>query len=353
MEDDRRFMMRALALAERGEGRVSPNPLVGAVVARNGKIIGEGWHGKFGGPHAEVMALEGIDARGATLYVTLEPCSHSGAGKKTPPCVPLVIKSGVKRVVVAAKDPNPKVNGMRQLRDAGINVDVGTLKEEAEKQNGPFFKLMKTGRAFVALKMAQSADGKIGRKGSRTRISGKKFDLLAQRMRNRYDAILVGINTVLEDDPRLTCRIRGGRNPARIVMDSLLRIPLGAKVLRNAGSERVIIATSKSHGFEKEQALKSRGATVLVCGREEASLSALVESLPSLEIYSLLIEGGAGVAKSALEEGLVDRLAVCVSPKRMGSEGTVASPITPAVLRRLKGRKEYKLGQDTVVEGRF
>lgn len=356
-KDDERFMSRALLLAEKGEGKVSPNPLVGAVLVKNGKIIGEGWHEKFGEAHAEPNAIadaerKGHSLSGSTLYVTLEPCSHSGEGKKTPPCVPLLIKKKIARVVIAAEDANPKVKGMEQLKFAGIKVKSGALKSEAEKQNGAFFKFIRTGKAFVVLKMAQSANGKIGCKGKENvRISGKEFDEYAHILRNKYDAILVGVGTVLADNPRLTCRAKGGRNPVRIVMDSSLRTPLDANVLKNAGEERVIIAASQHAPLEKEQSLKEKGATVLVCGKKEASLSALIESLPALDIYSLLIEGGAHVAASALEEKLVDKLIVCVSKKKISGKEAVASPITGAVLKKLRGKKEYDLGEDRIVEG--
>src|SRR3989344_3644428 len=253
---DEKFMSRALLLAAKGEGKVSPNPLVGAVLVKNGKIIGEGYHEFFGGPHAEVNAIKdaekkGASIRGSTLYISLEPCSHSGGLKKTPPCVPLSIKSGIKRVVIAAEDKNPEVKGIEQLKFAGIKVKSGILAQEAEEQNESFLKYISTGKPFVALKMVQSANGKIGIKGKgKVWLSGREFDAYSHRLRNRYDAILVGINTVLADDPQLTCRMKGGRNPVRIIMDSHLRTPLNAKVLHNAANERVIIA-SVGFNFKK------------------------------------------------------------------------------------------------------
>ena len=266
--------------------------------------------------------------------------------------MPLIIKKGIIRVVIAAKDQNPRVQGMEQLRTEGIRAEAGLLSQEAEEQNEAFFKFIGTGRPFVALKMAQSADWKIGIKGrGNVRISGRKFDASVQKMRNRYDAILVGINTVLGDDPLLTCRMRGGRNPARIILDSSLRMPLGARVLRNAGKEKVIVASAAGCNRKKKLALERKGAMVLVCGKRKASLPALLRTLPSLGIYSVLIEGGAQVAASALREKLVNRLVVCISPKKMERSGTVGSPITPAVLRMLKQRRKYALGKDTVIEG--
>lgn len=380
MNDDEKFMSRALFLASKGEGKVSPNPLVGAVIVKEGRIIGEGWHEFFGGPHAEVNAIADAESRaasagkgesparssirGATLYISLEPCSHSGGTKKTPPCVPLIIKKGIKRVVIAAEDRNPEVKGIEQLKFAGIRIKSGILKQEAEEQNEAFFKHISTEKPFVALKLAQSANGVIGCAGkNNVRVSGKEFDDYVQKLRNRYDAILVGINTVLTDNPRLTCRLKGGRNPVRIIMDSHLRTPLNAKVLSSAHKDRVIIA-SVGFNFKKEEALKEKGAHVLICGKtqlpsatdvsprklgeKEADLKALIESLPALGIYSVLIEGGAQIAESALKERLVDRLIVAVSPKKISGSGLVPSPISAALLKKLGKRQ---MGKDTVYSG--
>ncbi len=352
MGQDEKFMMLALSLAQKGKGRVSPNPLVGAVLVKGGKVIGRGWHQKFGGPHAEVNALRGKDARGAALYVTLEPCSHVGNGKKTPPCVPLVIKSGVKRVVIATKDPNPQVRGegVRKLGEAGIEVKVGVLEKEAQEQNEVFFKFMETGMPFVCLKMAISADGKIGVLGKgNVRISGRQFDEHSQRLRNRYDAILVGINTVLADDPRLTCRMRGGRNPVRIVLDSKLRLPLSAKVLHNARLEKVIIATSQKYDRKKAEKLLGLGAKIIVCGKNEAELGQLLAALPSVGIISVLIEGGAGVAEAALHKELVDCVIVAKSGKKLGGKNAVPAPKR---LLALLPRTGERMGKDIVFEGR-
>ncbi len=362
MDDNEKFMFRALLLAAKGEGKVSPNPLVGAVVVKNGKIIGEGYHGFFGGPHAEVNALAGVDAKGATLYITLEPCSHSGTGKKTPPCVPLIIKKGIKRVVIAAQDKNPEVKGIEQLKFAGIKVKTGVLAQEAEEQNEAFLKYISTGKPFVALKMAHSANGKIGIKGKgRVWLSGKEFDAYSQSLRNRYDAILVGINTVLADNPRLTCRVKGGRNPVRIIVDSHLRTPLNAKVLHNAhedpvgyrqlspqlskAADRVIIA-SVGFNLKKEEALKEKGAHVLICGKKETDLRALIDSLPSLGIYSVLIEGGAQVAETALKGKLADKAILAVSKKKIEGKNAIPSPFRLSSLP--KPSRIEKIGEDEV-----
>ena len=349
-------MRRCISLAAKGEGRVSPNPLVGAVVVRTGKIIGEGCHREFGKAHAEVNALKGINAKGATLYVSLEPCSHCGGCKKTPPCAPLVVSSGVSRVVIATKDPNPCVDGcgISQLRAAGIKVDVGLLKEEAQEQNASFFKYMKTCKPFVLVKLAQSRNGKIGVAGAgKVWLSGKQFDSCCHAMRNRYDAILVGANTVMNDNPRLTCRMKGGRNPIRIILDSRLRIPLTARVLRNAKKDGVLIFTTEKRERAREKALGKLGASVIVCGKGKVDLKKLVSLLPAYGVYSVLVEGGAQTIGSFINAKLTDRLVLAISPKKIENARAVSSPITPAILRSLSGVSRKKMGKDTVIEGKF
>src|SRR5512135_3106053 len=231
---DEHYMRMALRLADRARGRTSPNPVVGAVVVKNGKVVGRGYHEKAGMPHAEAIALAkaGKAARGATLYVTLEPCSHTS--KRTPPCCPIVIRSRVKRVVVAMIDPNPQVSarGIRKLRSAGIDVSTGVLGADAARQNEAFIKHVTTGSPFVTLKVAQTLDGKIATSSGESKwITGKEAREEGRRLRDINDAILVGINTVLKDNPSLTTRIPGGRDPIRVIVDSRLRMPLNAKVL--------------------------------------------------------------------------------------------------------------------------
>lgn len=349
----RKFMGRALLLAAKGEGKVSPNPLVGCVISKNGKIIGEGHHAVFGGPHAEANALKaaGRRASGATLYVTLEPCSEKYSGKKTPPCTPKIINAGIKRVVIAAQDPSTNVHGIEKLRKAGIKVETGLLEEEAKEQNEAFFKRVAAGMPFVVLKLAQSGNGAIGIKGrSSVRISGKEFDSYVQRLRNRYDSILVGINTVLEDDPRLTCRMNGGRNPARIVVDSRLRIPLEAKVLQKAKMEKVIIATTEQRDSKKEKKLLRMGVRVVKCGLKQVDLRNFIVRLPPLGIYSVLVEGGATIAKEVLKQKLADRLIVAVSKGKILGKNAVKSPIGKKLLSKMQ---KTKMGADTVYSKRY
>lgn len=352
-------MRKCLALAAKGEGRVSPNPLVGAVVVRNGRIIGEGFHEKFGGAHAEANALTGMSAgaaKGATLYVSLEPCSHCGGKKKTPPCVPLVIKSGVSRVVIAATDTNPLVNGcgISQLRAAGIRVQCGLMEKEAREQNEFFFKHIKSGKPFFLLKLAQSKNGKIGVRGmGKVRISGKEFDKCCHRLRNRYDAILVGVATVISDNPRLTCRMKGGRNPARIILDSHLRIPLSARVLRNAKREKVLVFTSEIRVRKQEKALLALGAKAIVCGKRKVDLKKMARALQKFGIYSVLVEGGAKTAEAFLKAGLADKLVLATSPKKISAKDAVASPFNVHLLRSMKNARKGKMGRDRVIIGQL
>jgi diaminohydroxyphosphoribosylaminopyrimidine deaminase/5-amino-6-(5-phosphoribosylamino)uracil reductase len=324
MSTHAKLMRRALELAERGAGRVNPNPLVGAVVVKDGRIVGEGFHERFGGPHAEVLALDaaGEEARGADLYVTLEPCVHWG---KTPPCVERIISSGIKRVFVAVRDPNPLVNGkgIATLREAGIAVTEGVLEREARKLNEPFFKFITTKRPFVVLKLALSLDGKVATRSGESRwISNERSRELVHQMRNRYAAVLVGVNTILRDDPQLTARAAGARDPWRIVLDSRGRIPLEAKVLSLGSPAPTVVATTELMPQEKERALISKGARVwrLRARDGRVDLEELLVRLGEEGLDSLLVEGGPTVAAGFLEAGLVDKVVFFIAPKIIGGE---------------------------------
>lgn len=269
--------------------------------------------------------------------------------RKPPPCAPGIAKAGVARVVIAAPDPTHKVHGIKQLKKAGIKVQVGLLQKEAAELIAPFAKYSLTGKPFVHVKVAQNSQGIIGARGkSLVWLSGKKFGHYSHQLRNRYDGILVGINTVLADNPRLTCRIAGGRNPARIILDSSLRIPLSAKVLRRARKEKVIAATSERRDREKEKALLKMGVKVLVLGKNKVDLQKLLPQLPKLGVHSLLVEGGAGVIGGFLRLRLADRLTVAVSMKKLAKKGAIYSPVKNHLLLRLA---KTKMGADTVYEG--
>ncbi|HXF93279.1 MAG TPA: bifunctional diaminohydroxyphosphoribosylaminopyrimidine deaminase/5-amino-6-(5-phosphoribosylamino)uracil reductase RibD [Nitrospiraceae bacterium] len=364
---DRRYMTLALRLATKGLGRTSPNPMVGAVVVSKGRIVGRGYHRKAGGPHAEVLALRqaGRRARGGTLYVTLEPCSHTN--KRTPPCVPLVIASQVRRVVVAMVDPNPLVKGrgIRQLRQAGIQVDLGCCRERAEALNAAYCHWITTGRPFVILKAGMTLDGKIATASGEAKwITGDAARRHVHRLRSRVDAIMVGIGTILRDDPELTARIGGRagrlavRQPLRVVVDSRLRLPLDARVTSVANGVATLVAATTNAPRAKLAQLEARGIEVLTFpGRDgRVPLPTLLAALAKRGITSLLLEGGSELNASALRAGLVDRVMLYVAPRLLGGRdaiGLIGGP-SPArlgeavVLHRLSVRK---IGEDRLIQG--
>jgi len=355
--DDERFMRIALDLARKGEGETNPNPLVGAVVVRNSEIVGKGYHHSFGGPHAEVFALDeaGDAARGATLYVTLEPCSHHG---KTPPCTERIIAAKIARVIIACRDPNPLVDGggVAILRKGGIEVEEGLLEEEARRANEIFFKFITTGRPFVQLKLAESLDGKIAtRTGDAKWISGADSRAEVHRLRRRFAAVLVGVGTVIADDPRLTVRHVAGRDPLRIVLDGRGRIPLAATLLREEGRTIVITATMAR---EKEEALLSLGTEVWRPPGNEGNinLSAFLQRLGEENIDSLLVEGGGETAAAFLAASLVDKVAFFIAPILIGGRdaiptigGAGAEQVSEAL--HLKRVEIERIGEDLLVTG--
>jgi diaminohydroxyphosphoribosylaminopyrimidine deaminase / 5-amino-6-(5-phosphoribosylamino)uracil reductase len=323
---DERYMRMALALAEKAAGRTSPNPMVGAVLVRGGKVIATGYHRKAGGPHAEIDALRraGLKARGAALYINLEPCSHYG---RTPPCADAVIAAGVKEVVAGMADPNPLVSGrgFRRLRRAGIRVRSGVLETESGALNEAFIKYISRRRPFVLLKLAATLDGKIATAtGSSRWITGEEARRRVHDLRNRFNAVMVGVGTVVADDPQLTCRIRGGRNPVRIILDPRLRIPLKARVLNETGQTIVIAGERASRA--KQKAVEKRGAEVwrFPARRHGMPLVAVLKKIAEREMVSVLIEGGAATAARALAEKVVDKIAFFYAPKIIGGDGMPA-----------------------------
>lgn len=328
MDED--YMREALRLARHAEGRTSPNPMVGAVVVKNGRIVGEGWHRKAGTEHAEVHALNmaGDLAKGATVYVSLEPCAHYG---RTGPCAEALVKAGVSRVVIGMEDPNPKVlgKGIKILRDAGIEVSSGVLKDEAEKLNEVFLKWIQTGMPYVALKTAMTLDGKITTSiGESKWISNEASRQKTHELRDIYDGIVVGIGTVLADNPSLTTRLPDvhGKNPVRIVLDSSCRIPLDSKLLHD-GEAPVIVAVTEKADDSKVKAVEATGAKVIYAGPgPQVDLKILMKKLGEMEICSLFVEGGATVNFSFLEHGLVDRAYAFIAPMLVGGE-TAKTPV--------------------------
>jgi len=354
---DERYIRFALELAHRGEGYTNPNPIVGAVVVKDGEVIGQGWHRRFGGPHAEVFALEeaGEDAAGATIYVTLEPCSHYG---KTPPCTDRIIEAGISRVVVACRDPNPLVNGkgIEKLREAGIEVAEGVLEEEAVRANEIFFKFIRTRLPFVQLKLAESLDGRIAtRTGDSKWVAGEEARTEVHRLRRRFAAVLVGANTVINDDPLLTVRHVEGPNPVRVVLDGRGRIPADARMFSEEG--RTIVATAAmSEG--KEEDLRELGVEVwrLPGDDTRVDLWELLVRIGKEDLDSLLVEGGGETAAAFLEAGFVDKVSLFIAPIIIGGRDAIPAVGGGGVERvsealELKDVETAELGRDLLITG--
>ncbi|NQS99000.1 MAG: bifunctional diaminohydroxyphosphoribosylaminopyrimidine deaminase/5-amino-6-(5-phosphoribosylamino)uracil reductase RibD [candidate division Zixibacteria bacterium] len=325
--NDSKYIRRCLKLAQRGAGYVSPNPKVGAVVMVNGEIISEGWHQKYGGRHAEVRALENLSSaqlREAILYVNLEPCCFQG---KTPPCTELIIGKGVPQVVIGMLDPNPKVNGkgIEKLRQSGINVEVGVLERKCRELNRGYIKHITTGLPEVILKTAVSLDGRIGAVSGDSRwITGKPARIYMHKLRSEYDAIMVGVRTVLADNPMLNVRHIEGRSPLRVILDSRLRTPLNAKVLTEQEKLPTIIFTSDNVPQDKIGAYTDLGSKVIQTPLHPSgylSLPDILKHLGRLGVTTVLVEGGATVFTSFLNQELADRLMVVIAPKIIGADG--------------------------------
>jgi diaminohydroxyphosphoribosylaminopyrimidine deaminase / 5-amino-6-(5-phosphoribosylamino)uracil reductase len=328
IETDHLHLRRAIELADRGLGRVSPNPLVGAVVVKGDEVLGEGWHGEFGGPHAEVVALDAAgdaDVRGATLYVSLEPCCHHG---KQPPCTEAIVAAGIARVVVAGDDPSEKTagRGLGILRDEGVEVDVagGELAGRARLQNQAFRKHARTGRPWVLFKSAMSLDGKVAtRAGDSKWISTESSRRTAHRWRATVDAVAVGIGTALADDPRLTARVEGVHHqPRHVVFDSLGRLPLDSQLVTSAPELPLTVAVSRAARRSATDALETAGAQVLVATgeHEPARVRSALDQLGSLDppVSSVLLEGGPHLAGAFLDAGEVDELRLFIAPLLLG-----------------------------------
>ncbi len=320
MSLDKEYLRETLRLAKKGAGYVSPNPLVGAVVVKNGYPVGKGAHLRAGGPHAEVKALNeaGNRSQGATLYVNLEPCCHYG---KTPPCVDFIIKRGIKKVVCAMQDPNPLVSGkgFSRLRQAGIEVDVGKLEKEARRLNEIYLKYITTGLPFVILKWAQTLDGKIATcRGDSRWISSEPSRRYVHQIRSQTDAVLVGAETIVKDDPLLSVRLVKGRSPLKIVLDSRLRLPPQAKVLQG---EKLIVATTQRADQQRVDCLRGCGAEIWQLPSTPngwVDIEAVTRKAGRHQITSILIEGGAHIAASALKAKVVDKVIVFIAPRILG-----------------------------------
>lgn len=350
VENDSRFLRQALSLAGRGAGRTSPNPMVGAVVVADGAVIGTGYHRSVGSPHAEVHALEqaGEAARGATLYVTLEPCAHHG---RTPPCTAAVIASGVRRVVAAIGDPDSRVNGrgFDALRAAGIQVEDGVLAREAEQLNEGYLTRVRQGRPFVTLKLALTLDGRVGVPGRRYLVDQPALRFV-HRLRARTDAVMVGVGTVLADDPELTVRAVRGRDPLRVILDSDARTPVASKVVRRRDPERTVIVAGEDADPGRVAALSATGVDVVRVPRGadgHVDAAAALRHLAGRGVNSVLSEGGPRVGTALLRQALADRLLLIVTPLIGGTGPRGFGDLEP--LQELRQLAVRRLGRDLAI----
>ncbi|MBI5400156.1 bifunctional diaminohydroxyphosphoribosylaminopyrimidine deaminase/5-amino-6-(5-phosphoribosylamino)uracil reductase RibD [Candidatus Saganbacteria bacterium] len=360
-EDDIRFMHEAHSLAKSAEGRTTPDPMVGAVIVKDGRILSMGYHGEVTTPHAETWAIQKaeVSSRGATLYVNLEPCSHYG---NNPPCVDRIIESGVKEVIASMKDPNSLVNGQgfRKLKNHGVKVRVGLLEEEAKILNEVFIKYITTKIPFVVLKSAMTLDGKIATYTGASRwVAGEESRHHAHHLRNVYDAILVGVNTVLVDNPKLTVRlVKKVKNPIRIVLDARARTSLTAAVISKEA--RTIIAVGSEAPASRIKALEKRGVEIIKLKEVHGliDMKALMKMLGKMKITSVLLEGGGEVGASALSAGLPDKAYIYIAPKMFGGR-QAKTPVeglgvrSPAQAYRLHNMRVERLGEDLLVSGYF
>jgi diaminohydroxyphosphoribosylaminopyrimidine deaminase/5-amino-6-(5-phosphoribosylamino)uracil reductase len=358
-------MELALELAENGFGRVAPNPLVGAVLINDGRIVGSGYHRAFGQPHAEVEALEaaGASARGAALYVNLEPCKHYG---KTPPCTDAIVKAGVRKVIYGTRDRNPVARGgLEALAAAGVEVEGPILEERCVELNAPFFKHVATGRPLVLGKWAMTLDGKVASTQGESRwISSDASRKLVHQWRGRAGAVLVGIGTVLADNPMLNCRMPELPNPVRVILDAECRTPPNARLLEpdpeKPGPARVLIYSSEGAPPERARALTAAGAEVVAvpANAGKVSLNAVLDDLGRRGVNLVLVEGGSEVLGSFFDAGLIDQLLVFIAPKLIGGRAAKSAlggeglpkMLDAAILRELKN---YRLEGDVVVEGKI
>lgn len=352
------YFKRAISLALRGRGKTSPNPLVGAVIVQKGRIIAEGWHRRCGADHAEIAALKkaGARAKGATLYLTLEPCAHYG---RTPPCVDQIIRSGIRTIYVGMKDPNPLTNGksIRKMKRAGIRTRVGFMTTQLRRMNEPFIKSVTKRMPFVTAKCAQTLDGKVATASGRSKwITARKTRDYAHRLRNDFDAIVVGINTVLKDDPRLNAAAKT-KAIKKIIVDSSLKMPEKARLLRHTDPADIIIAVTPKADKKKMQRLIQKGICVLTAPPRSGGVDLrwLFKELARREIINVLIEGGPHLIGSALKDDLIDKFLIFVAPKLMGDQEAL-SAVSGFKTRHLKPTKLHDLriitiGEDILIEG--
>ncbi|MFZ3209599.1 MAG: bifunctional diaminohydroxyphosphoribosylaminopyrimidine deaminase/5-amino-6-(5-phosphoribosylamino)uracil reductase RibD [Geobacteraceae bacterium] len=356
-DNNEKFMRRAIVLARKGIGKTAPNPAVGCIIVKDGVIVGEGWHRRAGAPHAEAHALKqaGDLARGADVYVNLEPCAHTG---RTPPCADALVEAGVARVFAGIVDPNPKVRGqgLARLTAAGIAVTSGILEDDCHRLNEPFIKHITTGRPFVIFKSALTLDGKTATTSGNSKwITSYKSRHYVHKVRAMVDAVMVGIGTVVADDPQLTARFPGSRDPLRVVLDSGLRIPAEARVLSAVSNARTIIATTLRDS-PRIRELEDMGAEVIHCSihNGRVDLHDLLDRLGKMGVQSLILEGGATLAGEFLRLGLIDKFLLFYAPKLIGGDGIGlftgqgAASLSDAV--RLRDIRVRRFDSDILIE---
>ena len=319
MISHKKYMELAIKLAEKGKGTTSPNPMVGCIIVKRGRIVGKGFHKKAGTEHAEVLAIQdaGKKAMNSTMYVTLEPCSHWG---RTPPCTEKIVESGVREVIIGMKDPNSLVHGYMELKARGLKTKIGILEEDAEKLNEPYVKWIKTKKPFVLIKVAMSADGRIATKtGDSKYITSKEARTLVHQVRTEVDAVMVGVNTVIRDDPELTPRLYKGKDPLKIVVDSNLKIPKNCNLMKDPS--RLVVATTTKASKSDVQRLQDKGIRVIITKPDKGmvDLKELIKELGKSEIINVMIEGGSELNSSAINAGLVDKIMIFTAPKLIGN----------------------------------
>ena len=359
--NDEYYMKLALSLARKGSGFVSPNPMVGAVIVKNGRIIGRGYHQHFGGNHAEINAIRNAGGKvaGSTLYVTLEPCCHQG---KTPPCTDSIIKHKIARVVIGAIDSNPLVScqGINYMQNRGIEVKTGVLENDCRRLNEIFFHYMETGRPFVTIKYAQTLDGRIATAtGESQWISSEASLKFTHQLRAAHDVILVGAGTVIKDNPELTVRLVRGRNPLRVIVDSELNISRQAKIFQNISSTPTLIATIKTAADPQFKRFAGLGAEMITVGADKngnVDLKKLFKMLAERNISSILIEGGAQVITSVLKNNLANRLVTIIAPKIIGRGIEAVGDLNIRKLeaaKKLSIQKVLRRGDDVIIDSRL
>ena len=347
-------MELTIKLAEKGKGLTSPNPMVGCIIVKRGRIVGKGYHRKAGTEHAEVLAIEdaGKKSVNSTMYVNLEPCSHWG---RTPPCTEKIVEAGVREVIIGMKDPNTLVNGYQELKFRGLKTKIGILEKEAKRLNEVFIKYMKSKRPFVILKVAMTADGKIATKtGDSKYITGKEARTYVHQLRTEVDAVMIGVNTAIRDNPELTPRLLEGKDPMKIVVDSKLKIPKNCHLMKHP--QKLIVATT-SHASKKDIVkLQQKGVTVIIAKLDKGmvDLDDLMKKLAKVEITGVMLEGGAELNSSAIKAGIVDKIMIFTAPKIIGNNGLGGignlgiNRIDKAI--KLKDPEFKKIGKDTLIE---